>query len=193
MGSRPHSLTRFLACAIAAAACVGCPPRVTTFVHPQADFSLIRRIAVLPLENLTQDPTAPEKVRQLLIIGIMSSGTVEVTDVGEVARGLRAAGVLNPAVPGTEEIRKLGKELDVEAVLAGSVQEFAQGRTAGAPTTSVALVFRLIETEHGEVIWSASVSKSGVGAMARLFGVGGESATERARKLIRRTLKTLIR
>jgi hypothetical protein len=193
LGSRPDSLKRLLAAALIAAAAAGCPHRVTTFVHPQADFSLIRRIAILPLENLTQDPTAAEKVRQLLLIGIMSSGAVEVTDVGEVARALRAAAIANPVSPGTGEIVKLGEELRVEAIMAGSVQEFAQGRTAGAPTTSVALVFRLIETEHGEVIWSASVSKSGVGAMARLFGVGGESATERARKLIDKTLRTLIR
>lgn len=178
---------------LAAAAGLGCPDKVTTFVHPQADFSLIRKVAVLPLENLTQEPAAAEKVRQLLIIGMMSSGAVEVIDVGEVARAIRAASVANPAAPGSEEIRKLGKELGVEAILAGSVQEFAQGRAAGAPATSVAMVFRLIETEHGEVIWSASVSKSGVGAMSRLFGVGGESATERARRLIDKTLKTLIR
>jgi TolB-like protein len=171
----------------------GCPRRLTTFVHPQADFSLIRRVAVLPLENLTQEPTAAEKVRQLLIIQLLSSGSVEVVDVGEVARGLRAANVSNPASPGTEDLRRLGKELGVEAVLGGSVQEFAQGRAAGAPATSVALVFRMMETETGQVIWSSSVSKSGVGAMARLFGVGGDSATERARKLIEKALDSLIR
>jgi hypothetical protein len=194
-GSGSHAgLTRLLAAAaLLAAAGAGCPHRVTTFVHPQADFSLIRRIAILPLENLTQDPTAAEKVRQLLLIGIMSSGAVEVTDVGEVARALRAAAIANPVAPGKDDIVKLGKDLGVEAIMAGSVQEFAQGRAAGAPAISVALAFRLIETEHGEVIWSASVSKSGVGAMARLFGVGGESATERARRLIDKTLKTLIR
>ena len=172
---------------------LGCPRRLTTFVHPQADFSLIRRVAVLPLENLTQEPTAAEKVRQILIIELLSSGSVEVVDVGEVARALRAANVATPASPGTEEIKRLGKELNVEALLAGSVQEFSQGRAGGAPATSVALVFRMVETDAGQVIWSASVSQSGVGAMARLFGVGGDSATDRARKLIARALASLIR
>jgi len=162
-------------------------------VNPQADFSLVRRVAVLPLENLTQDLAASEKVRQLLIIELLSSGSVEVVDVGEVARGLRAAAVANPVSPGTDEVLKLGKELQIQAVMAGSVQDFSQVRSSGPPSTSVALVFRLIETDTGQVIWSSSVSESGVGAMARLFGVGGESATERARDLIRDSLKTLIK
>jgi TolB-like protein len=170
----------------------GCPHRLTTFVHPQADFSLIRRVAVLPLENLSQDPAASEKVRQILIIELLSSGSVEVVDVGEVARALRAANVSNPMSPGTEEVKRLGRELGVEALMTGAVQEFAQGKTAGAPATSVALVFRLIETDAGQAIWSCSVSRSGVGATARLFGVGGDSATERSRKLIQKALGTLI-
>ncbi len=186
-------MTVALAAAWAAVSLTGCPHRATTFVHPQADFSLIERVAVLPLENLTQEPTAGEKVRQLLVIEMLSSGSVEVVDVGEVARALRSLSITNPASPGSEEVRKLGAELKVQALMAGSVQEFAQGRAAGAPATSVALVFRLLETDMGQVIWTTSVSHSGVGAMSRLFGVGGESASDRSRKLIEKALHTLIK
>jgi hypothetical protein len=192
LGPRAHSVIAATAALLALLAS-GCGKRATTFTHPQADFSLIRRVAVLPLENLTQEPTAGDKVRQLLVIELLSSGAVEVVDVGEVARGLRAAKVSNVSSPGTEDVQKLGKELMVEALLAGSVQEFSQERSSGAPSTSVALVFRFIETDTGQVIWSSSVSKSGVGAGARLFGVGGDSPTERAEKLIRRSLRSLIR
>jgi ABC-type enterochelin transport system ATPase subunit len=94
-------------------------------------------------------------------------------------------------MPSREDTRKLGQELQVQALLGGSVQEYSAGRGAGA-STNVSLVFRLIETDSGEVIWSSSASKTGVGAMARLFGVGGDSPGERARKLIRKALKTLI-
>lgn len=148
---------------------------------------------MLPIENLTQEPTASEKVRQLLIIELLSSGSVEVVDVGEVSRGIRAASIANAVSPGNEDVRKLGEELKVQALLAGTVQEFSRQRISGAPSTSVSLAFRMIETDTGEVIWSTSVSKSGVGAMARLFGVGGDSATERAHELIKKALATLIR
>jgi hypothetical protein len=197
VGSRSDSLTAAAAgialIVSAASLSVGCAHHATTFVNPQADFTLIRRVAVLPLENLTQDQTAAEKIRQLLIIEMLSTGSVEVVDVGEVARGLAAAKVASATSPGTEEIQRLGKELQVQALMAGSVQDFSQVRTSGASSTAVSLVFRMIETDTGQVIWSTSISQSGVGASARLFGVGGASATERARDLIREALKTLIK
>ena len=112
-------------------------------------------------------------------------GTKDATYLAAVLHGQHR---LNP-----EEAKKLARELNVEALITGTVQEFSQSRTAGAPSTSVSLVFRMIETDTGQVIWSSSISQSGVGAMARLFGVGGESATERARELIADCLKTLIR
>lgn len=170
---------------------VSCSKKVSTFVHPTADFGLIERVAVLPFENLTGDGTAAEKVRQIVIIELLSSGAVQVVDVGEVGRGLRAVSIGNAAQPSREDVRKLGRELEVQALLGGSVQEYASGRGASA-ATNVSLVFRLIETDSGEVIWSSSASKTGVGAMARLFGVGGDSPGERARKLVRKALKTLI-
>jgi TolB-like protein len=178
--------------ALAALSAPGCSKKLTTFVHPTADFGLIERVAVLPLENLTTDDAAAEKVRQLLIIELLSSGAVDVVDVGEVARGIRAAGVGNAAAPGTEDAQKLGEELQVQALLAGSVQEFARGRGSGTVATNVSLVFRLLETDTGQVIWSSSISQTGTGAMARLFGVGGDSPGERARKLIRKALRKLI-
>ncbi len=174
-------------------ALTGCASRSTTFLSPQADFDLIERVAILPLENLTKEPMAGEKVRQLLLIEMLSSGAVEIVDVGEVSRAVRALGMAQPASPSTEEVKKLGAEMGVQALLAGSVQDFAQGSSGGVSSTSVALVFRLIETETGQVIWSSSISQSGAGAMARLFGVSGDSATDRARKLIHEALDTLIK
>jgi hypothetical protein len=193
MGSRPHTVRATIGVLLLALTASACGDRpTTTFIHPQADFGLINRVAVLPMENLTGEPTAGEKVRQLLIIELLSSGAVEVVDVGEVARGIRAAKIGDPTSPGTEEVRNLAAELDVQGLVAGSVQEFAEIRGSGARSTSVSMVFRLIETDAGQVIWSSSVSQSGAGAMVRLFGVGGDSPTERARRLIRKSLKTLI-
>lgn len=196
MGPGAHSVKASTAgiallAVVALVAVPSCSKKISTFVHPTADFSLIERVAVLPFENLTGDGTAAEKVRQIVIIELLSSGSVQVVDVGEVARGLRASSIGNTAMPSREDTRKLGQELQVQALLGGSVQEYSAGRGAGA-STNVSLVFRLIETDSGEVIWSSSASKTGVGAMARLFGVGGDSPGERARKLIRKALKTLI-
>ncbi len=192
MGYHPHPLRAARAVAFVGLICAGCAGNVTTFIHPQADFSLVRRVAVLPIENLTREPTASPKVRQLLIIELLSSGSVEVVDVGEVAHAIRMTGVAPPSAPANEDVLKLGEELEVQALIAGSVQEFSQSRSSGAPSTSVSISLRMIETDTGTVIWSSTVSKSGVGAMGRLFGVGGDSATERAHELIRKALKTLI-
>ncbi len=188
-----RSIAAVAVLAIACAGLSGCARRGTTYLDTEADFDLIRRIAVLPLDNLAGNFTAAEKVRQLLIIELLSTGSVEVVDVGEVARALRDGGISNPVSPGTEEIRKLGEVLRVQGVIAGTVQEFSEVRSGGATSTQVSLAFRMIETDAGRVIWSSSVSRSGVGAMTRLFGVGGDSPTERARDLIREALKGLVK
>ena len=67
------------------------------FLHENADLSTVRRVAVLPFENLTTDRFASERVRQIFVVELLSQGAFDVVETGEVNRVLRAQNVENIA------------------------------------------------------------------------------------------------
>jgi hypothetical protein len=72
------------------------------------------------------------------------------------------------------------------------VVDFADNRSGTTPAPEVTIQLRLVEVESGVTVWSTSSTKSGASMSARLFGVGGESLTEAARRVLRSELATLL-
>lgn len=176
-----------------AASLPGCGPKRTVFLDTAADFGAVRRVAVLPFENLTGDGTAGEKVQQLFIIELLALEVVEVVDPGEVARVLAEEQIDDVRLVGADEVAALAERLEVQAIVLGSVQEFGMDRGAGVNSPQVSLTCRMLEADGGSALWSVAVSRKGAGAMARLFGVSGDSPTEAARKMVHDALKTLVK
>ena len=154
------------------------------FVHPNADFSIYERVAVLPLENLTSERFAADRIRELLVVELSAQGLFGVVEGGEVNRVLRVHNIDSAAALGPEEVKQLGTELKAQALLTGSVIEFREQRNGTLNSPEVALSLRLLDVESGLVVWSVSDARSGLGVWTRLFGVGEENQTGAARKLI---------
>jgi len=162
----------------------------TSFVHKNADLGAITKVAVLPFDNLSQERTAGDKVQKIFYLELLSLDVFEVAEPGEVTKVMRSEGsdALGPA-----DYEKLGKDLGVDAVFVGSVVDFAETRSGSTPTPEVTIQLRLIETHSGSTIWSTGRSRSGASFSTRLFGVGGESMTQAARKVVRAELGTLLK
>lgn len=164
----------------------------TRFLHKNADLAAIGKVAVLPFDNLSQDRSAGDKVQKIFYLELLSLDVFDVAEPGQVTKVLRAGpGTLDAL--GANEYQKLGKDLGVEAVFVGSVIDFAEGRTGSNSTPDVTIQLRLIETQTGATIWSAGQTRSGASASTRLFGVGGESLTEAARRVVKSELQTLLK
>ena len=58
------------------------------YIHPLADFSLIQRVGVLPLENISTDPSAGEWVRQVLTNELLAQGLFDVVEPWEMNRAV---------------------------------------------------------------------------------------------------------
>jgi len=75
----------------------GCGGSVIRYVNPTANFSYIRKVAVLPFNNLSDDRYAGERIRNSLIVDLMSRGAFDVVEQGEVSKVIgvifREAGV----------------------------------------------------------------------------------------------------
>lgn len=153
------------------------------FRDQNMDFGSIHTVEVLPFANLSRDNAAGERVRDVFITSLLSTGAVYVVPVGEVNRGLIRAGISNPSAPSTEELIKLAGFVKADALITGTVKEYGEARSGSSVGNAISLSLQMIEAQTGRIIWSASTTKGGVGVTDRLFGGGGvpmNAITEKA-------------
>jgi TolB-like protein len=168
---------------------VGCGG-ANRYVNPNSDLTVVRRVAIVPFENVTQDKLSGEKVQRIFLTEVLSLGAFEVVEPGQVLKALRAER-LEAASLTAEDIKRLGKALDAQGLFLGTVVEFEENRSGAVPTPQVTVQLRLVETESAATVWSVSRTRGGATVTARLFGVGGKSATSVAEELIREELLAL--
>ena len=172
----------------------GCARNVVSvsFLKPEIDLSLIRRVAVLPLDNLSREQMANEKVQRILVSELLATGAFEVIDPGEVNRAVAELGP--PAAAGikVEEVKRLGRSLNVQALVMGSVVEYGEVRSGAVSAPLVSLALRIVETERGAIIWSSSVSEGGITLGTRLLGSSRDTISEVTIKAIRKSIYTLF-
>ena len=145
---------------------------------PNMDFTSIRTVAVMPFENLTNDKSASERVRDVFANMLLSTGEIYVLPPGEVARGASRAGISNPSVPSTDEIIKLANILKVDAVITGVLREYGETRSGATSGNIISLSLKMIEVQTGKIIWTASSTKGGISMKDRLLGGGGKPMNE---------------
>lgn len=152
-----------------------CTAQVTdVYRDPNMDFGSIQNVAVVPFANLARDPVVAERVRDVFINRLLSTGAVYVLPVGEVARGIASMDLQNPSTPTPEQVVKLGALLKVDAVITGVVREYGEVRSGTSAANVISMSIQLLETGSGKVVWSASSTKGGVSFWNRLFGGGGQ-------------------
>lgn len=158
---------------------VGCASsNVDTYVDPMMDFGAIQTVAVMPFNNLTKDDMASARVRDNFIGTLLATQAVYVLPTGEVARGISRVGMANPTDPSIDDVVNLSNILKVDAIFLGTLKEYGEVRSGSTTANVISLSLKLIETETGRVVWTASSTVGGIGTMDRLFGGGGEAMNE---------------
>ena len=161
----------------------GCATPVDVYHDTNMDFGSIQTVAIMPLANLTRDNLAAERVRDVFMGKLLSTGAVYVLPVGEVARGISKVEGANPVALSPEEIVKVGGIVKVQAVIIGAVREYGEVRAGTTSANVISVSLQMVETQTGRVVWSASSTKGGITLSDRLFGGGGqpmELVTEQA-------------
>jgi curli biogenesis system outer membrane secretion channel CsgG len=170
---------------------MGCA-RPQHFVHATYDFSVVKKVAVLPLENLTQDQLAGERVRKALVAELLAAGVLEVIEPGQVNRALNQANIQSVTSIGAEDFKKLGASLGAQAFFLGSLDVYDRISVGGGSFPEVTISLRAVDASTGTIVWSATHSGGGVGIVGRLFGFGGDTMSEATQKTIRAALATLF-
>lgn len=182
---------------LGAALLLGCQSAIqpTEFLNQRFDFSYVERVAVLPFENLSSDRQAGPRASRLAITQLLASGAVDVVEPGEVAAAMtRVQGSVGGRArqPSTEEIVALAAELDVQAVILGSVTQSATVRSASLSIPVVTLDLHMVEAETGATVWAATHSEKGTSFSGRVLGTGAKPIAETTRVCLQRMLEALI-
>ena len=164
----------------------------TVFLHPEFNFSFVERVAVVPFENLSKDQGAAFRATRFFITELLATESFEVVEPGEVKRVIESVGTTRTAELTQAQIIKVGKDLKVQALFLGSINESSKQRSGNSTNPVVTLVVRLVETETGTTIWSATHTQSGKGFFSSIFGGADKSMSEITRKCVNKTVGTLI-
>ncbi len=152
-----------------------CATSSGTYYHdPNMDFAAIKTVAVMPFNNFTRDSVAADRVRDVFINMLQSTGEIYVLPTGEVTRGTVLVAIANPPSPSPEEIVKFAGLIKADAVITGTVKEYETVRSASTSANIISLSVQMMEARTGKVVWTASSTKGGISMLDRLFGGGGK-------------------
>jgi TolB-like protein len=172
----------------------GCRSADTSYhIRQDVDFSTIKRVAVVPFENLSSEKSADEIVKNIVINELLVSGLVDVVVPGDVTAALSKLDIKSGSSLSAEQIKALGRELKVQAVFLGSVLKYGETRDGNISAPEVSITFIMAEIYAGNVIWSVTKTRGGAGFMARHFGARSETLTETALSVVREAIQTLTK
>jgi TolB-like protein len=160
-------------------------------IREDVDFSFIKKVAVLPFENNSDNKSAGEIVRQLVISELLASGLVDVVYSGDVMAALKRQDIREITSLTSKQIRNLGKDLKVQAIITGSVNRFGMTRMGKISAPEVTVTIMMADTDTGSIIWSTTVTRGGADFWARHFGTRAETLSETALAVVREAIATL--
>ena len=172
------------------AACTGI--KSTKFLNPDFDFSYVEKVAVLPFENLSTDQQAGARATRLFLTELLATGALDVVEPGEVHAELTRLASPSPQL-NQEQLVALGRELGVQALILGSVNESQQIRSGTVMVPVVTLDVRMVEAESGVTVWAATDTEKGSGVGTQVLGTGGEPISTTTRRCVQKIIKTLVR
>ena len=162
-----------------------------SYVHPTADLSYIKTVAIVPLMDLSGQKGAEGKVMNVVAIELLRRG-VDVVEFGEVSKVLKSEGYgREPGVISKSMAENAGKRLNIQGFIVGSVQEYGASTGRGAyPEVSVSL--KLIDAKSYAILWEATHSVKGTTILDRLFGIGKKSTSDLCQEVVVDLLDTLF-
>jgi TolB-like protein len=174
--------------ALLAAGCAG----QNHYTNRRADLSGVRKVAVLPFDNMSDERLAGEKVQRLFVAELLNANTFEVVEPGRVIRVLRDEKIESPGAMSPEDMQRVGKALKADALVLGTVLELTESKGQGAlPTTTIQL--KLVETGTGSTVWAATRQRNGATFGSRFLGFSPETSTQVVTAAVRDAIHTIGR
>lgn len=173
-------------------AVAGCrSPQPTYHIRSDIDFSFYKRVAVMPLKNLSNDQSAGEIVRDVVMSELLASGLADVVVAGEVDGAIEKLGIVSPTALSREQIKRMGDIMNVQALIIGSVDQYGTARTGQVSSPEVTITLLMADTGTGDIIWSITTTRGGASFMSSHFGTRSETMSETVLTVVREAIQTL--
>ena len=189
---KTRSLPLWLALILLTLAAAGCSSGTSSFVRDDVDYSFVRRVAVVPFRNLSQDLHAGTRLYSVFMTQLLERDAVEVVAMGEVLGAMNRLRLVADEELTQEQIVALGKELGAQALFFGTVDEYGLERVSNQRIYMVTATFRMAETETGSMVWQAQVHQDGDSLARKLFGGGSASQHAVSKEAVDDALGTLF-
>jgi hypothetical protein len=180
-----------LALSISLLMIISCNGAARRFLRQDFDPLRVKRIAVMPIENLTPAEFAAEKIRSLVIMDLLERG-LDVVEPGEIYSILKSRRIQSVYRVPASFVVEAGREARADAVMIGSVSTFGIQKGISVSYPEVTIHLMMMDTTTGEIVWSMWHTSGGADFWTRHFGAEGNTVDETARKVVKESLDTLF-
>ncbi len=118
---------------------------------------LVKSLAVLLFDNASNDINAPEALQRMTYLALKRSA-YEVMDVDVTNRHLKDAGIVDGGQLPVIDPVKLGKDLGVQGLVYGVVDNFSYTNIGYFLQRKVALSLKIVDVATGQTLWEHSGS-----------------------------------
>jgi TolB-like protein len=191
-----HIIASLFAASVILQGCGGAD--VKQYIRSNANFQYIKKVAILPFNNLTDDKFAGEKVKSIITLDVLESGVFEVAEEGEVNKivadvfremGYREGELVSLDL---ESIKRIAEKLGVQAIFIGSVESYGQ-RGGGSTYSIVSISLKLVEANSGITLWRGYQSQKGSSVSRSVLGIEQKNEIELSRDISSQLLSTILR
>ena len=171
----------------------GCVNKNLEFFSDEGmDFAFYNRIAILPLENNSEDEFSDERLAAILSTLVLNQGLFSIVEKGDlkVFFSEEVAG-RDVTFLDKETSGQLAKNLKVEAYIVGSVDSYQIVRNGSYSYPVVSATLRMVDAKTGSIVWQAHGSESGYNSWQRIFGLASENIHQVSLRLVKNLLQTM--
>ena len=172
---------------------VGCcyvsPTKKVSYFNWGVNLKKIKKIAILPFKNYTNDKEISHTVREIVLAEILSQGIFDVVDPAFTDQVVFEEGVGKNLRFDKATLKRIGERLGVQAVLIGSVTYLKMEREGSYTYPVIGISLRLVDVKTGKIIWECKGMKSGYSFWGKLFGLEPKSTLELTFELVQDMLK----
>ncbi len=128
---------------------------------------VVKSVAILPLENLSDNPAADEIIRDYIKRELTGKGWVLIARDADIESFLAKRRIRYTGAITRLAVREMGKRLGVDAVVVGSILYYTKIRDK----IIVGVALRVLSTADGSILWAENITYTGKD-FEGLFGLG---------------------